>query len=283
MSNTKRITGTKEWAKANVNCIGGCENNCRYCYAQALKIRYKYMTKENKHIPVQRKWAAVVGHFKSSAKIVPDNTSRIMFPTTHDITPATLDYCLETLNFMLSYPKANPNILIVSKPNLKCIQKLCQELISYKDRIMFRFTIGSADDVVLKYWELNASSFAERVESLKYAFNNGYGTSVSCEPMLDDNIKAVVDAVYPYVNDSIWLGLANRLKERIRWNSFNSYEEMYKDTELMAKADELLATQSKDKMSLLYAMFKNDPKIKWKDELKKLLGLPTNESAGMDT
>ncbi len=33
MSKSKtQITGTKEWAANNVNCILGCPHNCRYCY-----------------------------------------------------------------------------------------------------------------------------------------------------------------------------------------------------------------------------------------------------------
>jgi DNA repair photolyase len=27
----KKISGTKEWASHVVNCITGCEHNCRYC------------------------------------------------------------------------------------------------------------------------------------------------------------------------------------------------------------------------------------------------------------
>jgi DNA repair photolyase len=29
-----RISGTREWAVKNVNCVNGCEHNCRYCYAR---------------------------------------------------------------------------------------------------------------------------------------------------------------------------------------------------------------------------------------------------------
>ena len=274
MSKTKRISGTREWASATLNCFSGCENNCLYCYAQSRKIQYKQLTVENKHIPVKRKWEAVIGEIKSIQKKF-NGTAKIMFPSTHDITPATVDYCLDTLKYMLSYPGANNGILIVSKPNLGCIQRLCTELNGYKDRIMFRFTIGSADDAVLKYWEPGASSFSERVESLKYACKQGFSTSVSCEPMLDGNIRAVIDAVNPFVTDSIWLGAANQFKSRIKWNGNSSGE-------VMEKADKLLAIFSKERIDSLYAEWKDDPKIRWKDEIKKILGIPTNESVGMD-
>ena len=37
----KPISGTKEWSVSSVNCITGCEHNCRYCYARANALRFK--------------------------------------------------------------------------------------------------------------------------------------------------------------------------------------------------------------------------------------------------
>jgi DNA repair photolyase len=33
-------SGTKEWADHNVNCIRGCSNDCRYCYAKIMAKRF---------------------------------------------------------------------------------------------------------------------------------------------------------------------------------------------------------------------------------------------------
>jgi len=33
-------TGTKEWADTNVNICSGCKNNCRYCYAKKMAMRF---------------------------------------------------------------------------------------------------------------------------------------------------------------------------------------------------------------------------------------------------
>ena len=38
------IKGTKEWANAKENCIKGCSNDCRYCYAKANAIRFNRET-----------------------------------------------------------------------------------------------------------------------------------------------------------------------------------------------------------------------------------------------
>ena len=79
-----------------------------------------------------------------------------------------------------------------------------------KEQLLFRFTIGSALDEVLSFWEPGAPVFAERLAALELAWANGYQTSVSCEPMLDGHIDAVIHQVEPFVTDAIWLGKANR-------------------------------------------------------------------------
>ena len=42
----KTISGTKEWAKKNVNCVKGCSNNCRYCYG-SMATQYERCTDED--------------------------------------------------------------------------------------------------------------------------------------------------------------------------------------------------------------------------------------------
>jgi hypothetical protein len=49
---------------------------------------------------------------------------------------------------------------------------------SSNKNIMFRFTIGSADNQTLKFWDQYAPSFDERMESLIYAHKAGFQTSI---------------------------------------------------------------------------------------------------------
>ena len=42
----KTTSGTKEWADYNVNCVKGCANNCKYCYAKLMAIRFGRATEE---------------------------------------------------------------------------------------------------------------------------------------------------------------------------------------------------------------------------------------------
>ena len=32
--NENQVFGTKEWSVASINCVNGCEHDCRYCYAR---------------------------------------------------------------------------------------------------------------------------------------------------------------------------------------------------------------------------------------------------------
>jgi len=109
------------------------------------------------------------------------------------------------------------DVLITTKPDFKCVKTICDKFLKYRDLIQFRFTITSLSDDLLKFWEPGAPTFEERFESLKYAFNQGYKTSISIEPFLDKNPFELVDKLKPYVTESIWIGKMNYLR-----SSFNS-------------------------------------------------------------
>lgn len=195
-----------------------------------------------------------------------------MFPTTHDITEANLSDCQEVLNKLL---RAGNQVLIVSKPHLKCVKALCHGLETYKDQILFRFTIGSADDAVLSFWEPHAPSYRERIDSLRWAHDHGFKTSVSCEPMLDGNIQKVIDGARPYVTDAIWLGRVNKIKNSLALNAPGNKQ-------AVAKADQLLALQTDQWVMELYKTHKDDPLIKYKDSIKKVVGLDRPTEKGLD-
>jgi DNA repair photolyase len=195
-----------------------------------------------------------------------------MFPTTHDITETNLEHCLAVLKELLA---AGNDVLVVSKPHLSCIEALCKELDRYKGQILYRFTIGSADDAVLSFWEPHAPSYRERIDSLRWAHDHGFKTSVSCEPMLDGNIQKVIDDARPYVTDAIWLGRVNKIKNSLALNAPGNKQ-------AMAKADQLLAIQTDQWVMELYKTHKDDPLIKYKDSIKKVAGLDRPTEKGLD-
>lgn len=201
----KRISGTKEWARSNVNCVDGCEHNCRYCYARAMAVRFGRRSEDD--------WARMEVRQDEVDKRRTKRQGRVMFPTTHDITPSVLTPCLEMLLKLL---KAGNEVLIVSKPHLTCITAICDACHEHRDKILFRFTIGAMDDRILSFWEPGAPPFAERFASLQRAYNAGFQTSVSVEPMLDSVfIVSLFRTLAPFVTDCIWIGKMNKVETRV--------------------------------------------------------------------
>ncbi len=259
----KNVFGTKEWAASNVNIQIGCPNECRYCYAKSMGIRFGRMTREDWKNPVIQTNKVNKGYRKREGTI--------MFPTTHDITKDNLPGCIAVLRKMLD---AGNRVLIVSKPDPECIRELCRELEEFRDQILFRFTIGSADSGVLGFWEPGAPCFEDRIAALRTAYELGFATSVSCEPMLDNQIENVVDAVLPYATDAVWIGLPNQLGVHIARNCG--------DEESQARAKELMAWFTYDRINELYGKYARHPKIKWKESIKKAVGLELPAEAGLD-
>ena len=260
----KPPTGTQEWAASNVNIQSGCEHDCLYCYAKTMAIRFKRATAASWKHPTIRQHDLDRGFTRRSG--------RIMFPTAHDITDRNIDECLTVLGRMLA---AGNNLLIVSKPRLCCVERLCQELAPYRSQIVFRFSIGSTDDTVLSYWEPGAPSFKDRLAALQRAYAQDFETSVSGEPMLDGDPDALITAVHPFVTDSIWLGKVNRLRSILPLNC-------PRNAEAARRGEALVALQSDKAIRALYARHRRDPKIKWKDSIKAVVGLRRPAAAGLD-
>ena len=136
-----RATGTREWAAATINIQLGCEHDCRYCYARwAAVTRHKRCTREQ--------WRQPRIHADRIEANYHRIKGRVMFPSTHDITPANISECLVVIKKLLA---AGNELLIVSKPHLECVQLLCEVLRPWQRQVMFRFTIGSAVDRVLSF------------------------------------------------------------------------------------------------------------------------------------
>lgn len=260
----KAVFGTREWAARTENCLNGCSHDCKYCYAKATAVRFGRNTPQN--------WKNETLKPDILKKEFLKCKGRIMFPSAHDITPAHLDDCMIYLEHML---RPGKQLTIVSKPHLDCVKAICAEFPDYKDKILFRFTIGSSDSNTLKFWEPNAPDFADRLDSLKYAFSEGYQTSVSCEPMLDNNVGDVIDQVSPFVTDSVWLGKMNQLSTRLSMNG-------EKDPATIQKAKQLEQWQSDENIKQLYSEYRDNPLVKWKDSIKKVVGLRISTEPGLD-
>ena len=188
-----------------------------------------------------------------------------MFPAHHDITENNLLNATATIQMLLA---SGHSVLIVSKPRVKVIAALCDSLRAFdKELIEFRFSIGSASQEILSYWEPYAPRLTMRQACLAIANANGFKTSVSCEPMLDILPESVVSLVESWVTETIWIGLPNFLASRLALNGQRD--------DVKAMGRQLMASFTDEVVARIYANLKDDPKIRWKDSMRKRLKLET--------
>jgi DNA repair photolyase len=212
--------------------------NLQYgCFNNCVYCYSKKMAVRYNRIPLNG-WDHPI--LKEKQPILPQNT-RVMFPSTHDIFSNNLKLSIQCINLLLA--RGN-EVLVVSKPRLDCIRSIINtnEIFNRKQHLEFRFTIGSLNNETLKFWEPNAPEFEERFACLQLGLQHGFKCSVSCEPLLDTN-NHLIDYLLQYPKiDSIWIGAMNYTKDPPKLD----YE-------------------------AIYAKYKDQPQIKWKDSFRKHL------------
>lgn len=241
---------TQDWADKTINFCTGCPNDCKYCYAKGMAVRFNQV-KEDDWPNIRLREHDINKRHKNYGKTV-------MVPSSHDIVPENLDASLHVLRNLLA---AENDVLIVTKPHLDCVKSICQELGEYKDQILFRFTIGARNNAILKLWEPGAPIYEERLAALQYAFKSGFETSVSCEPMLDSHdIVGMVAELLPFVTDTIWIGKLNYLG---RLN--------VKSEEMADAVERINDGQADERIIEIYREVGHIPQIKWKKSFRKVI------------
>jgi hypothetical protein len=254
----KDAYGTKEWATSNVNCYYGCSNDCRYCYAKKIALRFGRATADS--------WAKMVPNDDAIRHNYQQRKGRVMFPTTHDITPTSVGNCVRVLRKLLH----NGNeVLVTTKPNPACIETLCNELATYRNRMQFRFTITSADNALLNFWEPGAPSLEDRMLGMHIAFADGFKTSVSIEPFLDRDPIPLIRIVRPLATESVWIGPMSQIQRKgLTPEEIPFYEAVRENytnanlTRIYHAIEEIRRTSSD-----------NDATIRLKFKMRKKLGL----------
>jgi len=250
-SSKSQRTGTREWSDVSHNMGKGCSHNCRYCYAadHALKTG---------QIKTREEWSTEI----LTPRTIPTKSGIIMYPTAHDITPYYLDASIATIEHMML---AGRSVVLVTKAHLECVKAICDKFTGYKDKIVLRVTIGSMDEAVCKLWEPGAPPPSERLAALKYAYDLGYITSVSMEPILVGVTNAVktFNAVEPYVNEKIWIGRMNGPDWRVDIS----------DPVIKGRVAYVKKCQSDVEVLKLYDKLKDHSKVAWKDSIKQVVGI----------
>lgn len=252
----KRKTGTREWSQSSLNLQIGCTHGCRYCYARAMALRFGRIAKPED-------WARPRIDSFVQQKVFRLRRGVTMFPTQHDITALNVSSCVRTVRHLC---EAGNQVLLVSKPDVPVWHRMLEGLDSFRAQITLRFTIGCLDDDLRRFWEPMAPPIEDRIKVLQAAYAGGWRTSVSCEPLLEpQRAGALIERVRPFVNDTIWIGAANKLAERTAWCRGLPG--------LAEKIRELEAGQASSKMRAIYNQLNQLGCIRWKDSYQQALGL----------
>lgn len=245
-------TGTHEWAEETFNIARGCPHNCRYCYAAQNAQRFKWRDRAD--------WAREELTKRADITSYPARDGVIMFPSAHDITPFNLDAYVRVARLML---EAGNKLLIVSKPHLSCIARLCDEFAEFSEQILFRFTIGTMDEVVAAHWEPGAPTPSERLAALCMAARSGFRTSVSAEPLLGglETATAILDRIRPYVTDTVWIGKMNKIRTRVDCS----------DPEVLVHVQAIEAAQTDAAVRRMVYALRTDPLVRWKDSINEVM------------
>ena len=247
--------GTKEWAETNFNFQKGCRNDCTYCYAKATAIRFGTATPESWKEPV----ISIPEHYPHGKSV--------MFPSSHDISSANVDAAIECLTELLM---RDNTVLVVTKAQASAVNSIIRAMDSpalspYKDKVAFRVTIGTSDEVLLRRFEPGAPDFHERFMALRSLFMAGFKTSVSTEPLLGgiDTFNDLYLRVKRYVTDTVWVGTMNHPRQRIRMNTESVFDESI--------IDWIIKKQSPEEMYRLYQKYKDDEMVSFKDSIISMI------------
>lgn len=193
-----------------------------------------------------------------------------MFPTAHDIIDDNLEASVKVIGNLLA---AGNRVLVVSKPSVSCIERICNSFEQDRGRILFRFTITARDEDMLSFWEPGAPAYRERLHALELASTRGYETSVSIEPLLDaPDIGGLVADVSPFVSHSIWIGKMNKIAQRVEIDNEQTEAEVRRIEE----------EQIDSRIVALYQSLKDHPLIRWKESIKKVVGIELLTESGLD-
>ena len=258
----KNVSGTGEWCVKGLNCVTGCSHDCLYCYARNFAKRFHRVRRDE--------WRVMKVREDVLRKHYRQYNGPVMFPTTHDITPEVLGPCMRLVGKLV---EAGNRLLLVSKPHIECVAAICEQFAAVRGQIKFRFSIGADDDDILSFWEPFAPAYLERMACLQYAQAKGFATSISIEPMLDSaNIVRHVNALAPSVTDTIWLGMMNRIKANVEIETVETLQSVIR----------ILDGQTDERIRGIYAELAGHPKIRWKDGIKKIMGLDRPATTGLD-
>lgn len=245
MNNKK--TGVQEWAQHSFNCVLGCKNNCRYCYAKRIKQSRFKLTRDWKEEQLINKYTSSQKHYNGI----------VMFPTAHDINEENYEHFVNHLCDLVGYKN---NVLIVSKMDYNIANKFINSMgvdlpHSCKSQIEFRITMTCFKEDIKKYWELELPRLSSRYLSIM-SLQQYFKTSISIEPLIDGNILPYIilnKTMLSIPSSDIWIGCLTNYKLNPNIPEEKAVIELYKT------------------LPEIYEEYKNYDFIKFKDSFFKAM------------
>lgn len=266
MSKRKGRTGTREWAKKNINVVLGCSHDCRYCYGADMALRLGRIEK-------REDWATEKPVDKNLMKCMRKYKGVVMFPTTHDVTPGTLDLCTVALQQLLNIGN---RVLLCTKADIGCLRHILEHCHPWQEQLEVRITCGTLNTHLAGYWEPGAPSPQERMDALMCASAKGWRTSVSAEPCLswlEPDVDELVAKACRRGAETVWLGLMNRMATRVAPDHGDAGHGQ-------AMRFRMGQGQREPMVQAAYDRLHENPAIRWKKEVRDLLGLPGCDGEG---
>ena len=200
-----------EYGNYTMNHASGCSHGCKYpCYAFLMAKRFG-------KVKSYEEW--LEPHLVSNTldlleKEIPKLKNKIQF----------VQLCFTTDPFMLGYPEIQKMSLdaikLLNSHGIKCTALtkglLPKELVELSKENEYGITFVSMDESYREKIEPGASSYAERLASLKYLHDNGCKTWVSIEPyptpnLIKQDLLPMLEAVL--FADKIIFGRTNYSKD----------------------------------------------------------------------
>ena len=118
-------------------------------------------------------------------------------------------------------------------------------------------------------FEPNAPSFEERFNALKIAKDHGFNTSISVEPLLDDDPEGLINKLSPYLSSidykfdigTIWIGLLK----------INYIPLQLRVGKVKQMIDKIKKGQKFESVFSYYSRFYDNERVKWKESILKLM------------
>jgi len=213
-----------EYGDYTMNHVAGCSHGCKYpCYAFLMAKRFGKVKDYNEWLEP----CLVSNTLELLQKEIPKVKDKIK----------SVQLCFTTDPFMVGYEEIKEMSLeairMLNSYGIKCTALtkgiLPKELVDFSKKNEYGITFISLDEDYREKMEPGASSYAERLASLKYLHKKGCKTWVSIEPyptpnLIEQDLAPILEAVS--FTDKIIFGRTNYSK---KVSSYKEHKRFYNE------------------------------------------------------